>query len=599
MFFSYNKAIRLRPKKERALSTFFFALLVSAAMLVPYILTRTDYFISIFKSALLELPLMLFYSNAAVGSLNQLESGIPYVFASPVAYATYIPEFLMPYIMGAVMALRIALAALTAYFFIRRFVRLPETARLGGILYAFSSAVIGITLGGGMQNAVVLFPLILLSLEKLLTENKKLIFFLAVFLCVLLSGYAASSVAIFLIIYFLFRVTGKDVFVSFSVILRVIFELILGVLCAAVTFIPLVYITTVNSVQPADFVNITAIFSEGAFIEILRGMFFPTESVINPIVLSPVTSASGMFGMYLPLISLSGAISYCIAKRHSTFKRIAVFSIICQFVPIINKFIAISNPSALYMWTYMPTLILALISVMALEDRDVNLFSGAKWTAFITVLLAAIILLFPNTLGGGISFGLYSGAFNKAGFIRFGIYALLSVLGIIASAVIYKMTENRSVAFFNALTVGALILAAISVWLYIATEISFFTNNLENIEGVNNSAFMVFDAVRVNQIAYYCRFISVIALGALLIYIIFCIATRNLRRAMKYPYPEGEILLDKWQERDEEDDVIDFSDDTPFSLENIAENLGNEYPVKAKESEFLGGFSIIDNENRE
>ncbi len=596
MYFSYNKAMSLRPKKERALSTFFFAFLVSAAMLSPYIFTRTAFFTELFKNAINGLPLTLFYKNGAVGTLMNIEANSGYFFAFPSAYATYIPEFYASYVMGAVMVLRISLAALMAYFFIRRFVRMPETARFGGLIYAFSSALLGITLSGAMQNAVVIFPLVLLSLEKLLTENRKLIFFGTVLLTAIFSGYALWSMCIFLSIYLILRVTSKDVYVSVSVVLRVIFELVLGVLCAAVSVVPLSYITFVNWVSLGDFIGADVLFSGEQFLSILRSFFFNPESVNGPVVMSESYAINGYFGMYLPVISFSGVIAYCGAKKYSSFKRIAIFSLLAAFIPLICKVFAFLNPANLYMWTFMPTLILVLVSVMALEDRDVNLFAGVKWATFITVLLSAVILFFPTLTDSGISIGLYKDAFNKAGAIRFGIYALLAVLGLVFSAVAFKMTENRSETFFNTLTVSALIYAAISVWLYIATEIEYFASKTIFNDETLNSAFLDIGGLNVNNVAYYCRFVSVIAFGALLIYIIFCIATRKARSFTKYPYPEGEALISRWRERDDEDDIIDMSEDSQFSLDNIAENLKREYPVNSNENEFAGGFNIINKE---
>ncbi len=592
MYFSYNKAMLLRPKKERALSTFFFAFLVSAAMLLPYVMTRTAFFTELYKSAVNTLPLTLFYKNGAVGTLQSLEANLGYFFSFPAAYVTYIPEFYQPFVMGAVLVIRFSLSALMAYFFIRRFVRMPETARLGGLLYAFSSAVMGINLSGGMQNAVVLFPLLLLSLEKLLTENRKFIFFGCVLLTAVFSGYALWSAVVFLLIYFIFRVTSKDVYVSASVILRVLFELMLGVCCAAVSVVPLVYITFVNWVNLGDFIGLDVLFVEGEILSILRSFFFNSESVANAVVINEHIAVNGLFGMYIPVISFSGVIAFCGSKKQSSFKRIAIFSLISVFIPLICKIFSFINPSNIYMWTFMPTLILVLISVMALEDRDVNILSGVKWSIFLTALLAVVILFFPTISNEGISIGLYSGAFNKAGFIRFGIYAALSLLGLIASAVIFKMTENRSETFFNTLTVSALISAAISVWLYISTEIEYSVKDILINEKIENSAFLDIGGLNVNNVAYYCRFVSVIALGAMLIYAIFCIATRNVRSATRYPYPEGEALISKWQERDEEDDIIDMSEEL-FSLDNIAENLRREYPVNQNESEFAGGFNIV------
>ncbi len=593
MYFSYNKAMSLRPKKEKWLSTFFFALLIGAAVLTPYILTNLAFFTESARVGLGQLSLIFLSPSTFSGDYKLLlMDKFGMLLGSPIGFASLLPEWILPYVFGGLMVLRTAFAALTAYFFIRRFVRTPEAARLGAFLYAFSSAVIGIILGSALQNAVIIFPLILLAAEKLLTENRKMWLFITVFLAAIISGYALWSMGVFLIIYLILRLTSRDVKASAAVVFRLALEIALGVFLAAVMLIPLAYVCIVNTFSAYNFVGLEALFKEGAYLEILRAFWFPTESVDNPVVLGEMSAKGGLFGAYLPLLSLSGVIAFCGAKKGSAFKRIAITSLVFLCVPALNSVFSFVNPSAQYMWFYMPTLIFALISVMALEDRDISLISGLKWSAFATVLLAAVITLYPVNTENGITLGLYNGAMSKAGLIRFGIYALIAVLGIIASAVIFKMSENRSPVFFNALTITAGVFAAVNMWLYIATETTFFQKQLLSSYANINNNYIFIEGLELDKILFYSQFVSIAALGGVMIYIIFCIATRKARKERMNEYPEGEALLEKWVAYEEEEN-IDFEEDEEFSLENIAENLGNEYPVNYNSQEFAGGFNIV------
>ncbi len=593
MTFSYNKAMLLRPKKERWLSTFFFALLIGAAVTAPYILTNIGYFTNSALSAIEKIS-MLFVPPSELGNEYKLLLMDKYgmAFGGLLGFAALIPEWLLPYAFGALTVLRVAFSALTAYFFIRRFVRTPEAARLGAFLYAFSSAVMGITISGALQNAVCLFPPILLAAEKLLTENRKMWLGLTVFLAALLSGYALWSICVFLIIYLILRLTSKDVKASFAVALRLCLEIVLGVLLAAVMLIPLAYICVVNTFSVTDFVGLKALFSEGLYLDLLRVFWFPAESVSSPVVLGEMTASGGLFGAYLPLLSLSGVIAFCGAKKGSSFKRIIITSLVFLCVPVLNSVFSIVNPSAKYMWFYMPTLIFALVTVMALEDRDISLSSGLKWSAFATVMLSAVIMLYPILTDNDITLGLYNGAMSKAGLIRFGIYAAVAFLGVIASVIIYKMSENRSHVFFNVLTLFVGAFSAVTMWLYTATETTFYYKNLLSSYISPNTNYITTEGLELGKILFYSQFVSIAALGGVLIYIIFCIATRKARKESVAEYPEGEALLEKWVAVEEEDN-LDFSEDEEFSLESIAENLKNEYPVNYNSKEFEGGFNIV------
>ena len=212
MTFSYNKAMVLRPKKEKALSTFLFALIIGAATLLPYILTNIELLAESARVGLGSLG-MIYLPGKEIAAGNKLllidEFGI--FFGSPLGFLSLLPEWVLPYVFGGLMVLRVAFAALAAYFFIRRFVRMPETARFGAFLYAFSSAVIGITVNSFLNNSVVLFPIILLAAEKLMTENRKMLLFISLFVCAVINSYAVWSIGVFRIIYLVIRLSSADV----------------------------------------------------------------------------------------------------------------------------------------------------------------------------------------------------------------------------------------------------------------------------------------------------------------------------------------------------------------------------------------------------
>ncbi len=597
MGFSYNKAMLLRPQKGKGLSTFLFAFLISAAVLTPYIVSEVEFFAAGAELGSQQLGAFFLTSQDLGDYYFPIIGSLGMVIGAPVALLVQlIPSGILPYISGGVMALRIALAALTSYFFIRRFTRTPAAARLGAFLYAFSSAVIGITVNNAFQNAVVVFPLLLLAAEKLLTENRRMWLAITVFCAAIISGYALFNMLIFLIVYIVLRMTNRDTKVDFLRVFAVFFEIIAGALSAAILLVPIAVISVLSTFDFTGYIGMDALFYESGqmYLSLLRSFLMPAESVNNAVMVNELTASKGLFGAYLPLVSLSGVIAFCGAKKYSSFKRIVIASVVISAIPVLNNLFSVANPAVGYMWFYMPTLIFALVSVMALENRDIAFTSGIKWSAALTVILSLIVLAFPQMGENGLIIGLYNGALSKAGLIRMGIYGGVALIGIIILAVILKAADSRDKTMFNTLALSTGVLSAVTLWLYIATEVTFFKKSLLSSVSGTNADLLSLEKVSPDKLVYYSMLVSIAALGAMLVYLIICIATRKKRREAECEYPEGEELIEIWQRYDEEesDGYLD-DDESEFSLDSIAESLQMEYPVNYDPDEFKGGFNIV------
>ena len=592
MGFSYNKAIELRPQKERALSTFFIAFFLSALVVVPYMFMNGEFFKNAAEQGFGQLGTFLltpkdmskyYFPFGAVG----------FIVGAPVGLlANVIPEFVLQYLGAFSIVLRVSLAALFGYCYIRRFTRTPEAARLGGFLYAFSGAVIGITVNNALHNLVVLFPLVLLAAETLMTESRRVLLALAVMGAVLLSPYAAMPMLTFLLVYVILRMTSRDVNVDFSRVFGVFFEILAGAFSVAILLVPAAVVNAMNTFDYRNFFDITALFNTGeAYLSVLKSFFLPPESVNSALSLG-VASNSGLFGAYLPLLSMSGVIACCGAKKGSGFKRIIILSIVCLCIPALNYVFSLGNAVTGYAWLYMPTLVFALTSVMAFENRELPLGSGLKWSAAMTVIASAVFMAFPRITESGITLGFLEN--GTQGLARFGIYAGIVLIGIIATAIVLKASECRDKSMFNALFVCTVLLSVAVFWLCLATEIYYFKSTLLSTNGGTLSAVLSLTGIDVARVLQISMISSVGVLGALVIYIIICISTHKKRSAAEFAYPEGEDLLELWQQYDEEDsDDYEPEKDDDFSLESIAESLQIEYPVDVKPDEFKGGFNIV------
>lgn len=588
MSFSYNKAISLRPHKSRAFSTFLFVFLVSLAAILPYTFTNREFFVSAAEYGKQQLGAFLLTPADLKDYFFPIFGALGFVIGAPAALlASLIPSVALPYTVAGVMAIRISLSALTAYFFIRRFTRTPEAARLGAVLYSLSSAVTVIAVNNAYNNMLILFPLMLLAAEKLITENSRVWLAVSIAAIALLSGYAAWSAIIFLVGYCVIRMGGRDTGCNFSRGLLLFFEIVLGVAAAAILLVPAFLVSFTSTVRLADFTGTEALFrSAEQYLGLLRAFFIPADSINNPLTQMAA-------GAYLPLISVSGVIAYCSAKKGSTLKRVIIASVVALCIPLISRLFAIANPSVGAGWFFMPTLIFALASAMALEDKSVLFGGGIKWSVSVTVILAAVLLAFPRLESGAVALGLYSGAPAKAGIIRLAIYIALALVGLILTAILLKAADGRDKTLFNALTLCALLFGGAGLWLYVATEVKYFEKTLFYTFENTNSSLLSLEGVIADKLLYYSMLVSVIAFGVLLVYAIICISTYKKRREQELQYPEGEALLEMWTALDDEECEAPAEEEEEFTLDSIAEQLGAEYPVNINPNEFKGGFNFV------
>lgn len=120
-----------------------------------------------------------------------------------------------------------ALSSLTAYAYLRRFVR-PDFAVMGGLLYAFSGFSIYNVFFNHFHEAIVYFPLMLLALEMYMKDGKRGFFAVTVFLSALSNYYFFIGQVFFLLIYWFVRMFSNDWDCSLSKFLWLLFEAVIA-----------------------------------------------------------------------------------------------------------------------------------------------------------------------------------------------------------------------------------------------------------------------------------------------------------------------------------------------------------------------------------
>lgn len=481
MVFSGCKIDSLKPQKEKYFSTFLIALATAIAFFVPYIIMSEGYFtfagdfnaeqISFYQlchKAVKDGDIFWNWNTGLGGSF--IGSYGLYLLGSPFFWLTIpFPNWLVPYLMGPILILKFSLSALTAYFYIRRFTRTPLAARLGGLLYAFSGFSICSFSEINFHEAMIFFPLLLLSLELLITENKRMVFAVAVAVCAISNFYFFFGMLVFLSIYFFVRLFSGAITIKFSRFLIIVLETILGTSLAAFLILP----TVVSLINTANLSNVllgqdTIIYKDTqTYTNILWSFLFPISSTEN---LTPVS--------WLPLFSTVGVLGFFANQKKTWLKIIIALCILIAFVPILNSVFYGFNESYSSHWFYMPILMLCLATATTAEDSIVNWSPSYRWVLTLTVILTALIGFFPqNKSNGEVVLGLY----NKENGYSFWITSLVATISLIILGLVLKSSRKNNKAFLRNATIFVSIIAVIFGNLYIALNRFNVQDSKENV----------------------------------------------------------------------------------------------------------------------
>jgi len=132
------------------------------------------------------------------------------------------------------------------------------------------------------HDVVALFPLLLIGLEKLITEGKKGILALAVCLCATLNFYFFIAEVLFLILYFIVRFWMNDWFM-WKKIGCCIWEGILGVMLSCFIFVPTIAFN-LNNPRIAEKLPMESWFDfeRRYFLKIIRVFLLPADTMSKP-----------------------------------------------------------------------------------------------------------------------------------------------------------------------------------------------------------------------------------------------------------------------------------------------------------------------------
>ncbi len=464
MTFSQSKQMTLRPQKEKKLFTFLLAAIVAACLFLPYMIMSEGYFTFYGDFNVQQIPFyQMCHQAIREGNVNWnwltdlgsdfVGSYAFYLLGSPFFWITLVfPNSFVPYLMGPLLVLKFACAALTGYLYIRRFTKTSYAASLGGLLYAFSGFSIYNIFFNHFHEAIIAFPLLLLAIELLITENRRGVFALAVAFCAITNYFFFFGMVVFCVIYFFVRLFSNAIKVKISRFLVFVFEAVLGLALSAVLLVPALNAIMGNSRISNILMGWNGITygKEQIYLNIIQCFFFPPDLPARPVFFPSANVKWSSLGGWLPVFSMTGFFTWFKLREKSWLKRVLAICVLCAMVPILNSAFYAFNTSYYARWFYMPVLMISLATVMLTEDKSVDFGTGLRWTSAITLAFVLVIGFFPQKNSDGeLIFGLYTQSENGMYIARFWITALIALICLPMQKLLFETLKTNREKFYK------------------------------------------------------------------------------------------------------------------------------------------------------
>ncbi|MBQ6376918.1 MAG: YfhO family protein [Lachnospiraceae bacterium] len=292
-----------------------------------------------------------------------------YVLGNPSFWLSLlVPSRWFMYVVGWIYVLKYAMAGLTSYLWISRFVKDRRYALPASLMYAFSGFMSTNLLFYHFHDVVVLFPLMLLAVDLAMEEGRYGFLIPATALNALVNYFFLPGEIIFLAAYFFLRYGYGNMAESVRKLPRLLFEGLVGGLLSAALLLPAAVFTMSNPRVKFDYTGSNSlVFTAERYLFILKGMIFPGEVMSNQSAVIERNFSS--CAAYIPMAGMIFVIAFiCLHKKH-WITRMLVFCLIMAAVPILNA--SFSLFAGLYhRWYYMPVLLFALAGALVLEQID-------------------------------------------------------------------------------------------------------------------------------------------------------------------------------------------------------------------------------------
>ncbi|MBQ8960149.1 MAG: YfhO family protein [Ruminococcus sp.] len=401
------KAPHTQRTGEGLLPAFLIGFAAMMITLIPYMLLERGCFIYYGDFNAQQIP---FYSllNDAVRSgqfswnwFTDLGSDLMtsysfYLIGSPFFWLTVIlPRAAVNFAIPVILAIKHGVASLTAYIYIRRFVRSRHAALTGALLYAFSGFQVFNIFFNHFQDVTALFPLMLIAMEENINNGRRGYFAASVALLAIVNYYFFTGQCVFLVIYYLMRMSSPDFRTSWRKFFLLALEAVLGTMIAAFVLLPTFLLILGNyRINQRLYGLDMVLYSERTIIpRVIQTLFMPVDVPARPNLFQSDTAKWASIGGYFPLFSMVGVLTFMKMRRSNWASRLTGFCGICAAIPILNSAFQALNGYYYARWFYMPLLVMAMMTAQTLDDEEADVRPAVKATAAMLAVFTVIAVL--------------------------------------------------------------------------------------------------------------------------------------------------------------------------------------------------------------
>ncbi len=461
----------VKAKNNLCLQTFLWAFGLSFIIFLPWMVYSSGYFLFYGDFNVQQIPFyQMIHDSVRSGNIgwsyttdlgaNIIGSYSFYMAGSPFFYLTLLfPSEFVPFMMAPLLMLKFGFAAMFAYMFLRRYVREQRFAMFGALLYAFSGFGIYNIFFNHFHEAMITFPMMLAAIDMFIFEKRKGAVAITVFAASFVNYYFFAGQAVFIFIYWLFRMITGSYKMTLLEFLRFAFEVIIGFAASAVMIIPSVLAVKQNS-RVENFPygwSAVAYSSEQRYIHIAECFFFPPDMPAYANFTPDSNAKWASVAAWLPLFSMAGVFTFYRLKTQKWLKKLILALFIIAFVPVLNASFQLFNMTYYARWFYMLTLMLSMATVISLDHEEADFRPGLIRTIIITFLFTALIGLIPEKKWGEKTYGAKLGLEKYPD--RFWVWVAIAIVGLAALTVILCLRKNKKVFTITASIVLSLMIA--------------------------------------------------------------------------------------------------------------------------------------------
>ena len=435
-------------KKKYWLWAFLLSLLLGAIIVIPNIILGGKGIYTLFADLNFQQIPFNKMINEAIKSgnilwnwQNELGSNFIGTFSfynlfSPFNIIGYLfPAKFFPYLIGPIFILKYAVAGLTSYLFLKRYVKNPKYAIIGSLLYSFSGFQLTNIIFYHFHDIVAFFPLLLYTLDNLIYDNKKGGFALVLALCAITNWFFFIGQVVFLVLYFLVKVITKEYKMNKKKFIQLIIEGLIGCGIAAFVLIPSLLFTMGNPRVNSSW-TLSSMLKHGGttYLEILRALIMPPEIMSYRSIITPSNFTS--IELYLPFVGCVLAFSYLIKNYKKWDSILLLILFVFMLYPILNSTFFAFTTNYYARWFYMPILLLSLVSIKTLEEK-IKIKKGIIATIIIGGLFIILSIHWFKHSGAKIFI------YDKPYFMASIILTIISIIALMLVSLIKK--ENKKI----------------------------------------------------------------------------------------------------------------------------------------------------------